>query len=150
MEEMKRFVKVVKEIFETKYLRQPTQDDIERQFKINEVRGFLGMFASLDICTINGKFAQLFGKGNFKIKMVIDQSFEVIANQSFLIWHVFFGLLGSNNDMNVLDRSPFITNLLQRHAQDMDFVVMVIHVQSTTYLLMESILLMEHLCSNNS
>jgi hypothetical protein len=36
MEKMRRFVKVVKEIFETKYLRQPTQDDIERQLKINE------------------------------------------------------------------------------------------------------------------
>jgi hypothetical protein len=82
--------------------------------------------------------------------MIIDQSFEVVANQSFLICHVFFDLLGSNNGINVLDRSPFITNLLQRHTQDMDFVVMVIHVQSTTYLLMKSIILMEHLCSNNS
>jgi hypothetical protein len=37
MEEIKCFVKVVKEIFETKFLKQPTQDDIERQLKINEV-----------------------------------------------------------------------------------------------------------------
>jgi hypothetical protein len=36
VEETKRFVKVVKENFETKYLGQPTQDDIEKQLKINE------------------------------------------------------------------------------------------------------------------
>jgi hypothetical protein len=28
------------------------------------------------------------------------------------IWHVYFGLLGRNNDLNVLDRSPLIWDLL--------------------------------------
>lgn len=36
MEAMKRFMKIVKEILGTQYLKQPTKDDIESQLKINE------------------------------------------------------------------------------------------------------------------
>jgi hypothetical protein len=36
MEAMKRFMKIVKKILGTQYLKQPTKDDIESQLKINE------------------------------------------------------------------------------------------------------------------
>ncbi len=68
MEKMRRFVKVVKEIFETKYLRQPTQDDIERQLKINEPQGFLGMFASLDCMYYQWKNCPIVWQGQFQDK----------------------------------------------------------------------------------
>ena len=35
----------------------------------------------------------------------------------------FFGLPGSNNDFNVLDRSPLIHNMLTSEARDMSFQV---------------------------
>jgi len=53
---------------------------------------------------------------------------EAITNQSLWIWHSFFGLLGGNNDINVLDRSPIIQNLLNKTANDSKFVV-----NGTTY-----------------
>ena len=48
---------------------------------------------------------------------------EAIADQSFHIWHVFFGLLGSNNNINVLDRSPLVHNMLISEATNMAFMV---------------------------
>jgi hypothetical protein len=48
MEAMKQFVKNVKEILGTQYLKQHTKDDIESQLKINEASSFLAMFATLD------------------------------------------------------------------------------------------------------
>jgi hypothetical protein len=43
-----RFVQAVRACFEYMYLRKPTQSDILEQMDVNESRGWLGMFASLD------------------------------------------------------------------------------------------------------
>jgi hypothetical protein len=48
---------------------------------------------------------------------------EAIVDQSLQIWHVFFCLSGSNNDINVLDRFLLIHNMLTSEAIDMCFVV---------------------------
>ena len=48
---------------------------------------------------------------------------EAIADQSTRIWHAFFGLPGGNNDINVLDRSPIINNLLRGEGSGMSFSV---------------------------
>jgi hypothetical protein len=39
--------------------------------------------------------------------------FKIVTNQYFCIWHAFFGFPGGNNDVNVLHRSPFVTELLK-------------------------------------
>lgn len=31
---------------------------------------------------------------------------ETVASQDLRIWHAYFGVIGSNNDINVLDASP--------------------------------------------
>jgi hypothetical protein len=38
---------------------------------------------------------------------------EVVVDQSFWIWYAFIRLPSDNNDLNVLDRSPLIYDLLQ-------------------------------------
>ena len=48
LEAMKRWVAAIHACFSETYLRQPTCADIEKQMRINSVRGFPGMFASLD------------------------------------------------------------------------------------------------------
>ena len=48
---------------------------------------------------------------------------EAVAYQSLWIWHVVFGFLGGNNDINVLDRSPLMANFLKDDGQDMTFEV---------------------------
>jgi hypothetical protein len=44
----KHFVRVIREVFEPKFLRQPTQTNLDKQMRVNSIRGWLGMFASLD------------------------------------------------------------------------------------------------------
>jgi hypothetical protein len=53
---------------------------------------------------------------------------EAIANQSLWICHAYFGMLGSNNDINVLDRSPLVFNMLQVVGDDIHVVL-----DGTTY-----------------
>jgi hypothetical protein len=48
---------------------------------------------------------------------------EAIADGSLHIWYAFFGIPGSNNDLNVLDRSPLMHNMLTSEARDMHFMV---------------------------
>jgi hypothetical protein len=48
---------------------------------------------------------------------------EAIADKSLWIWHAFFGMPGSNNDANVLDRSLFVNNMLRGPFHDLSFVV---------------------------
>jgi len=44
--------------------------------------------------------------------------------------HVFFGLLRGNNDINVLDRSPLVLNMLKGYVTSLSFIINV-----TTYVL---------------
>jgi hypothetical protein len=46
---------------------------------------------------------------------------EAIINQSLWIWHAFFGLSGWNNDINVLNRSPLVTNMLRCEFMGLNF-----------------------------
>jgi hypothetical protein len=63
---------------------------------------------------------------------------EAIADQSLWIWHVFFGLPGGKNDINVLDRSPLVANLLGGDGSGMTFEVNG-HVYNRYYLLTDGI-----------
>ncbi len=46
---------------------------------------------------------------------------ETIAAQSLWIWHAFFETVGSNNDINVLQRSPLVRNFLSGEYNDIFF-----------------------------
>ncbi|XP_023749730.2 uncharacterized protein LOC111898014 [Lactuca sativa] len=48
---------------------------------------------------------------------------EAVASQYLWIWHVFFGVAGSNNDVNVLHQSPIFDDLLNGKAPDAPFTV---------------------------
>jgi hypothetical protein len=124
MESMKRFCKAIRAEFGDHHLRQPTREDFETQLSINAERGFPGMFASLDCMHYEWKNCPVAWQGDYGDRDG-DKSIilEAIANQSLHIWHVFFGLPRSNNDINVLDRFPLIHNMLTIETTDMRFVV---------------------------
>ena len=48
---------------------------------------------------------------------------EAVASQDLWIWHSFFGVAGSNNDINVLNQSPLFTNVLQGRAPPVQFTI---------------------------
>jgi hypothetical protein len=53
---------------------------------------------------------------------------EVVATQDLRIWHAFFGLPGSHNDINVLHRSPVFDNFAAGQRPQTEF-----HVNGTKY-----------------
>jgi hypothetical protein len=119
---LKRFVIAVRACFESHYLWQPTRADIVKQMAINEQRGFPGMFASIDCMHWCWKNCPVGWQGQFTDKDGEKSIIlEAIADQSLWIWHAFFGLPGGNNDLNVLDRSPLVANLLCGHGNDLTF-----------------------------
>jgi hypothetical protein len=91
---------------------------------INADYGFSSIFASLDCkhyewknCLIawQGDFGDREGKKSIILKAIVDGGLH--------IWHAFFGLPGSNNDLNFLDHSPLVHNMLTSVARDMYYVV---------------------------
>ncbi|GJV80103.1 ALP1-like protein [Tanacetum coccineum] len=47
---------------------------------------------------------------------------EAVASQDLWIWHAFFGVAGSNNDVNVLRQSPVLNDLKVGKAPEVPFV----------------------------
>ena len=82
------------------------------------------MFASLDCMHWTWKNCSMAWQGQFQDKdgnrNVI---LEAIADKSTWFWHIFFGLAGGNNDINVLDHSPLVANILRGESHDMTFQV---------------------------
>lgn len=48
---------------------------------------------------------------------------EAVASHDLQIWHAYFGVAGSNNDINVLNQSTLFTQLLQGRALEVEFTV---------------------------
>ena len=48
---------------------------------------------------------------------------EAVASQDLFIWHAFFGLPGSFNDINVIDRSHVFTLLANGHAPPINYII---------------------------
>jgi hypothetical protein len=124
MKSLKRFCIAIRAEFENYHLRPPTLRDFQKQLAINANRGFPGMFASLDCMHYEWKNCPVAWQGDFgdregKKSIIL----EAIADGGLHIWHAFFGLPGSNNDLNVLDRSSLVHNILTSEARDMHFVV---------------------------
>ena len=122
---LRRFCIATHAKFEGSYLRQPIRNNMEKQLAINEACGLLGMFASLDCMHTSGKIIiYIAWQGDFGNRdgnqLII---LEAIANGRLHVWHVFFGLLGLNNNLNVLDCSSLIQNLSTSAAHDMTFVI---------------------------
>jgi hypothetical protein len=71
------------------------------------------MFVSLDCMHYHWKICHVFWQGSFTNKDGNKSIIlEVIANQRLWIWHTYFSLPTGNNDLNVLERSPLIQDLL--------------------------------------
>jgi hypothetical protein len=139
IEAMKRFTVAVRGCFESTFLRQPSREDFLRQIGINVARGFPGMFGSLDCMHWTWKNCLVVWQGQFQDKDGFQSVIlEAIADHSLWIWHAFFGFPGGNNDMNVLDRSPLVANLLTGDGRAMTFEVNG-HVYNRYYLLTDGI-----------
>jgi hypothetical protein len=101
---MKRFCRAVVEVFGEEYLRSPNEDDVRRLLQEGKQRGFPGMLGSLDCMRGGWKNWPTAWQGVYagkeKEPTVV---LEAVASYDLWIWHAFFGLPGSMDDINVLD-----------------------------------------------
>ena len=100
---VKRFAVAIVRVFGATYLRAPNAEDTARLLEENKARGFPGMLGSIDCmhwtwqnfpAAWHGQF-----KGHMKDSTII---LKAVADYETWIWHAFFGMTGSCNDLNVL------------------------------------------------
>jgi hypothetical protein len=122
IQSLKKIVKAVIEIFGDEYLREPNENDIAKLFAIGKERGFPGMLGSLDCMHWEWKNCPSAYQGmysGYKHKPTII--LEAVASKDLYIWHAFFGLPGSLNDINVLHRSPLFSKLSNGEAPKVNY-----------------------------
>ncbi|KAM3309624.1 hypothetical protein ACQJBY_030729 [Aegilops geniculata] len=124
LESCKKFVIKVCEVFGEKYLRSPNEEDIARLLAIGEERGFPGMLGSIDCMHWGWKNCPKKWHGMFKGHVSEPTMIlEAVASQDLWIWHAYFGLPGSLNDINVLQRSPVFTKLAEGQTPPVNYSI---------------------------
>jgi hypothetical protein len=120
---LKMFVQGVIHKFGDEYLRRPNVDDVQRLLDIGESRGFPGMLGSLDCMHWRWEKCPKSWTGQFTsgYKGAPTLILEAVASQDLWIWHAFFGLAGSNNDINVLNQSTLFIEQLRGQAPQVNY-----------------------------
>ncbi|ETV64690.1 hypothetical protein H257_18468 [Aphanomyces astaci] len=106
---------------------------------LNAERGFPGMFGSLDCTHLQWAKCPVAFQGQYQDRRG-DKSIimEAVAGPDLWVWHSYIGLPGSNNDINVLDRSPLIEKIIGGVAPHCSYVVNG-HAYTMSYLLVDGI-----------
>jgi hypothetical protein len=122
---LERFVRGVNEVFGAEYLRRPNNNDVDRLLQMGEARGFPGMLGSIDCMHWEWKNCPVAWKGQFcrgdhgKPTIML----EAVASQDLWIWHAFFGVAGSNNDINMLNQSNVFNDILEGQTPTVQYIV---------------------------
>ena len=119
---LRRFSKAVVEVFGPEYLRLPNEEDTTRLLAIGESRGFPGMLGSIDCTHWTWKNCPTAWHGMYRgHKKEPTIILEAVASQDLWIWHAFFGMPGSHNDINVLQRSPIFARLAEGEGPQVNY-----------------------------
>ena len=124
IESLRRFVNVVIAMFGDHYLRSPNNINIPRLLQTGEQHGFPSMLGSIDCMHWKLKNCSTTWQGMYtghchEPTIIL----EVEASQDLWIWHAFFGLPGSLNYINVIDRSHVFTLLANGHAHPVNYII---------------------------
>jgi hypothetical protein len=124
IESLKKFVKAVISIFSEEYLRSPNNQDIARLLAEGKNRGFSGMLGSIDCMHWKWKNCPAAWQGMYSGHIHEPTIIlEAVASYDLWIWHAFFGLPGSHNDINVLERSFIFSDLAQGRAPPVNYTI---------------------------
>ncbi|XP_023764332.1 uncharacterized protein LOC111912841 [Lactuca sativa] len=125
-ESLYRLARGVIETFGDKYLHTPSLNDMKQLYTSHEERHrFPGMFGSSDCTKWIWGNCHVAWKCQYTSGHLVSPSLvlEAIASQDVWMWHAFFGVACSNNDVKVLDQSPIFQDLLIGNATDAPVIV---------------------------
>ncbi|RLN34264.1 putative nuclease HARBI1 [Panicum miliaceum] len=125
MECLERFAEGLIDQFGGEYLRCPTSADMQHLLQIGEECGFPGMLGSIgcmhwewDDCP-----PKWMCRLNHSDYGAATMFLEAVASQDLWIWHGFFGVVGSNSDIIMLNQSLFFTEVLKGQAPRVQFSI---------------------------
>jgi hypothetical protein len=104
-------------VFDDVYLRDPNVSDIAKLLSINETKAFSRMIGSIDCMhweRKNGPFAWQVQYSMHAEGCTII--FEVVASNDLRVWHSFFSMAGSHNDINGFQWSQVFSRLVKGNA----------------------------------
>ncbi|XP_061993999.1 uncharacterized protein LOC133711947 [Rosa rugosa] len=122
IESLGEFCCTIVTIYHQRYLRAPNIEDLERLLQLAERRGFPGMIGSLDCMHWQWKNCPTGWQGSFSGKSRKPTIvLEAVADFDTWIWHAFFGIPGTQNDITVLGRSPLFDALTEGQSPQLDY-----------------------------
>ncbi|XP_071701568.1 uncharacterized protein [Rutidosis leptorrhynchoides] len=131
------FCRCIIDLYANVYLREPTLHDIHRLYEGHErIHGFPGMLGSIDCMHWAWAKCPIAWRGQF---MRGDHShptimLEAVASYDNWIWHSYFGVAGSNNDINVLNTSDLFNSMLNEEMSDVPYQINGVHYRRGYYL----------------
>ena len=122
------FCAAIIEQYSEEFLREPTEDDLVQILRDSQQKGWPGMLGSIDCMHWKWKNCPKAWAGMFKGKesgptIVL----QVVADTTLRIWHQYFGMPGSSNDINVLERSDLLHSLLNGRCPRVHHSVRSVH-----------------------
>ncbi|KAK9074011.1 hypothetical protein SSX86_006606 [Deinandra increscens subsp. villosa] len=120
------FCDAIIRLYRDEFLHSPTSHDLALLYEAHlERHGLPGMIGSIDCMhwewrNCPTKYRGQYHRGDHPKPTVI---LEAVASQEMWFWHAFFGVAGSNNDINVLNQSTLFTDELKGIAPKAPFIV---------------------------
>ena len=116
----KNFDKAMMAIYMKEYLRVPTKADLKAIAQLHKsVHQVDGMFGSLDCTHTYWKNCPKAWHGTYKGKEKKPSIvLEAICDYQLFFWHASYGYCGTLNDINILNLSPFLSQLVDGTFHD--------------------------------
>ncbi|KAI5328269.1 hypothetical protein L3X38_027666 [Prunus dulcis] len=135
LESLVQFCDAVETLYTRDYLSRPTPRELQRILQKAESRGFPCMIGSIDCMHWQWKNYPTAWQGDYGNrkghKSII---LEAVAGFDTWVWHAFFGVAGSQNDLNVLGQSPVFNDVLRGEAPNITYEINNTIYQNVYYL----------------
>ncbi|XP_021808251.1 uncharacterized protein LOC110751986 [Prunus avium] len=124
LECLMRFCDAVENLYTREYLRRPSPADLQRLLKKADTRGFPGMIGSIDCMHWQWKncptaWQRDYGNRKGQKSIIL----EAVASFDTWVWHAFFGVAGSQNDLNMLGQFPVFNDVLRGHSPQITYEI---------------------------
>ncbi|CAL2271937.1 unnamed protein product [Prunus armeniaca] len=128
-EALVRFCDAVENLYTRDYLRRPTSRDLQQLLQKAEAQGFPGMIGSINCMHWQWKNCPTALQGDYgNRKGQKSIILEAVAGFDTWVWHAFFGVAGSQNDLNELGQSLVFNDVLRGQGSPIKSTI-----QSTRY-----------------